>query len=77
MEFEKRKINVETCFKGMIEGKRRKGEQRLRWLDSITNSMDKNLSKLQEMVKERGAWHVAVHQSLPASESFPMSQLFT
>ena len=61
MEFEKRKINVETCVKGMIEGKRRKGEQRLRWLDSITNSMDKNLSKLQEMVKERGAWHVAVH----------------
>ena len=61
MEFEKRKINVETCFKGMIEGKRRRGRQRLRWLDSITNSMDKNLSKLQEMVRERGAWHVAVH----------------
>ena len=61
MEFEKRKINVETCFKGMIEGKRRRGQQRLRWLDSITNSMDKNLSKLQETVKKRGAWHVAVH----------------
>ena len=59
MEFEKR--NVETCFKGMSEGKRRRGQQRLRWSDSITNSMDKNLSKLQEMVKERGAWHAAVH----------------
>ena len=46
---------------GNIEGKRRKGRQRIRWLDSIINSMDMNLSKLQETVKDRGAWHAAVH----------------
>ena len=43
-----------------IEGKRR-GWQRMRWLDSITDSVDMNLSKLQEIVWDRGAWHVAVH----------------
>ena len=44
-----------------IEGRRRRGWQRIRWLDGITDSMDMNLSKLQEIVKERGAWHAAVH----------------
>ena len=44
-----------TLMLGKIEGKRRRGRQRMRWLDSTTNSMDRNLSKLQERVKDRGA----------------------
>ena len=44
-----------------IEGKRRRGWQRMRWLDSITDSIEMNLSKLQEIVKDREAWHAAVH----------------
>ena len=43
------------------EGKRRKGRQRVRWLDSIIDSMDMNLSKLQDTVKDREAWHAVVH----------------
>ena len=51
-----------TLTLGKTEGKRRRGKQRMRWLDSITDSMNMNLSKLREIVEDRGAWCVAVHE---------------
>ena len=58
----RRAISLEkTLMLGKIEGKMRRERQRMRWLDSISNSMDMYLSKLQETVKDRAVWHAAVH----------------
>ena len=58
-----------TLLLGKVEGKRRRGRQRLRWLDGITDSVDINLSKLQEIVKNREAWHAAAVHGVAKSRA--------
>ena len=65
---EKANSLVKTLMLEKVKGKRRKGQQRMKWLDSITDSMDINLRKLRERVEDRRVWHVTVH-GIPKSRT--------
>ena len=58
-----------TLMLGKIEGKKRRGQRSLRWLESITESMDVNLCKVQEIMKGREAWHIMVHRGVTKSQT--------